>query len=193
MPQPRAHRAGYNALPLIDRQRIAQGRSQMARTATNQTLAAPRIRRTVRRPVPRPKPRNCDDCRAWTAFHVTTFGTLGNALSTQFDVSSAVKIPKGKRAVIELVTASIFVPAKTWVSLRMSTSLGFEPSNIDLYLTPQGVHSGNKEPLPRTRETWVATHSLRAYTDQAISFDVSRDYVDEHGDATICVSGYIVS
>ena len=165
----------------------------MARKATNRTLAASRIHRTVRRPVPHPKSRDCDDCRAWTAFHVTTFGILGNALNTQFDVSSAVKIPKGKRAVIELVTASISVPAKTWVALRMSTSLGFDASNIDLYLTPQGVESGQNEPLPRTRESWVATHSLRAYTDQSITFDVARDYVAERGDVTICVSGYIVS
>ena len=165
----------------------------MARRATNARLAAPVVRRAVRRPVPRPKARECEDCRAWTAFQATTYGILSNALNTTFDLSSAVKIPKGKRAVIELVTASIFVPAKTWVSLRMYTSLGIVPSNLDLYLTPQGVHSGANVPVPRTRETWVATHSLRAYTDNDISFDVGRDYLDEPGDATICISGYIAS
>src|SRR5215475_3186367 len=102
----------------------------MAKTATSEKLAALAVRRTVRRPVPHPKARDCEDCRAWTAFQMTTYGMLGNALNTSFDLSSAVKIPKGKRAVIELVTASIFVPAKTWVSLRMYTSLGVVPSNL---------------------------------------------------------------
>ena len=92
-------------------------------------------------------------------------------------------IPKGKRAVIELVTAQIIVPAGEWVRLRMYTSLGTVPSNLDLFVTFQGNVGGNA--------VYVATHSLRAYSDADIDFDISRDNGTTQGSVLIFVSGYI--
>ena len=92
-------------------------------------------------------------------------------------------IPKGKRAVIELVTAQILVPAKEWVRLRMYTSLGTTPSNLDLFVTHQGDFQG--------KAVYVATHSLRTYSDNTIEFDINRDNATTTGSGLICVSGYI--
>ena len=92
-------------------------------------------------------------------------------------------VPKGKRAVIELVTAQIIVPSGEWARLRMYTSLGFVPSNLDLFLTFQGNVSGNA--------IYDATHALRAYTDNEIDFDINRDNATTSGSAVICISGYI--
>jgi hypothetical protein len=74
--------------------------------------------------------------------------------------------PKGKRAVIELVTAQIIVPQGEWVRLRMYTSLGMVPSNPDLFLTFQGNVSGNGI--------------------------INRDNATTSSSALICISGYIV-
>jgi len=92
-------------------------------------------------------------------------------------------VPKGKRAVIELVTAQIIVPSGEWARLRMYTSLGTAPSNIDLFLTFQGNVEGNA--------IYVATHALRAYTDSLIEFDVNRDNAITAGSGLICISGYV--
>jgi hypothetical protein len=93
-------------------------------------------------------------------------------------------VPKGKRAVIELVTAQVIVPSGEWARLRMYTSLGSVPSNLDLYLMFQGNVSGNA--------IYNATHSLRAYTDNEIDFDINRDNATTSGSALICISGYVV-
>jgi hypothetical protein len=93
-------------------------------------------------------------------------------------------VPKGKRAVIELVTAQIIVPSGEWARLRMYTSLGSVPSNLDLFLTFQGNVSGSA--------VYDATHSLRVYTDNDIDFDINRDNATTSGSALICISGYIV-
>ena len=92
--------------------------------------------------------------------------------------------PAGKRAVIELVAAQILVPQGEWVRLRMFTSLGSIASNIDLFVTPQGVVSG--------QAIYDATHSIRAYSDGPIEFDINRDNAVTPGHALICISGYIV-
>jgi hypothetical protein len=92
-------------------------------------------------------------------------------------------VPSGKRAVIELVTAQILVPSGEWARLRMGTSLGSVPSNLDLFLTFQGNVAGHA--------IYVVTHSLRAYTDHDIGFDISRDNSTTSGHALICISGYI--
>jgi hypothetical protein len=89
----------------------------------------------------------------------------------------------GKRAVIELVTVQILVPQGEWARLRMYTSLGSIASNIDLFLTPQGVVSG--------RAIFVVTHSIRAYSDGPIEFDINRDNAVTEGHALICISGYV--
>ena len=92
-------------------------------------------------------------------------------------------VPSGKRAVIELVTAQIIVPSGEWARLRMGTSLGTVPSNLDLFLTFQGDVAGNT--------IYDATHSLRVYTDHDIGFDINRDNDTTSGSALICISGYI--
>jgi hypothetical protein len=85
--------------------------------------------------------------------------------------------------VIELATAAISVPQGEWARVRMYTSLGSVPGNFDLSLVSQGVVGSNQE--------LVATHSLRAYTDQLIQFNVNRDNATTSGRALICISGYI--
>jgi hypothetical protein len=125
----------------------------------------------------------CEDCRAATAFHA--WNNIDLTPSNNYFVSFADWniVPKGKRAVIELVTAQIVVPSGEWARLRMYTSLGFVPSNLDLFLTFQGNVSGSA--------IYDATHALRAYTDNEIDFDISRDNATTSGFAVICISGYI--
>jgi hypothetical protein len=93
-------------------------------------------------------------------------------------------IPTGKRAVIELVTAQIIVPPGEWVRLRMFTSLGSAPSNIDLFLTFQGNVGG--------KAIYVAPHPLRVYSDNEVDFNINRDNATTTGSALVCISGYIV-
>lgn len=85
---------------------------------------------------------------------------------------------------IELVTATISVPKGEWARLRMYTSLGTVPSNLDLVLTPQGHFNG--------RQILVATHTLHSYSDQIIEFNINRDNAETEGDAFICISGYLI-
>lgn len=138
--------------------------------------ARPAIRQTV--------DSGCDDCRAGTAFHAWRDQHLDPSFNTSVDFASWGIPPAGKRAVIELVTASILVPAGEQARLRMNTSLGSTPSNIDLVLTPQGVVGGN--------EVLVGTHTIRAYSDRMIEFNVNRDNAQTGGSAFICISGYLV-
>jgi hypothetical protein len=126
----------------------------------------------------------CDDCRATTAFHAWHSVDLTPSFNVMVSFADWKLVPKGKRAVIELVTAQIIVPSGEWARLRMYTSLGSVPSNLDLFLTFQGNVSGNA--------TYDATHSLRAYTDNEIDFDINRDNATTSGSALICISGYIV-
>jgi hypothetical protein len=65
----------------------------------------------------------------------------------------------------------------------MYTSLGANASNIDLFLTSQGTVSG--------QAIYVVTHSIRAYSDGPIEFDVNRDNDVTTGSALICISGYL--
>ena len=51
------------------------------------------------------------------------------------------------------------------------------PSNLDLFLTFQGNASGNA--------IYVATHSLRAYTDHYIDFNINRDNATTSGSSLI--------
>jgi hypothetical protein len=128
-------------------------------------------------------PPTCEDCRALTAFHTWQDVPLPPGWDITADFAKVV--PQGKRAVIELVTASISVPAGEWASLRMYTTLGSGPtSQIDLFLTFQGNSFG--------KANYIVTHSLRAYTDTGISFNINRDNGTTSGSALICVSGYIV-
>jgi hypothetical protein len=90
----------------------------------------------------------------------------------------------GKRAVIELVTATISVPQGERARLRLSTSLGTAASNLDFVLTPQGQVSDH--------DLLVATHMVRVYSDNLIEFNVNRDNAVTGGHALICISGYLV-
>lgn len=126
----------------------------------------------------------CDDCRAMTAFQAWHSVDLTPSFNMEVSFADWKIIPKGKRAVIELVTAQIIVPSGEWARLRMYTSLGSVPSNLDLFLTFQGNVSD--------KTIYDATHSLRVYTDNDINFDINRDNATTSGSAMICISGYIV-
>ena len=126
----------------------------------------------------------CDDCRATTAFQAWHSVELTPSFNVFVNFADWNIVPKGKRAVIELVTAQIIVPSGERARLRMFTSLGTVPSNLDLFLTFQGNVSGNA--------IYDATHSLRAYTDNEIEFSINRDNATTTGSALICISGYIV-
>jgi hypothetical protein len=126
----------------------------------------------------------CKECRVENAFHAWRDQHLTPSFNWSIDFTGMVNIPAGKRVVIELVTASISVPSGERGRLRMYTSLGFAPSNLDFVLTPQGQVGG--------REILVATHSVRVYSDHLIEFNVNRDNAQTEGDAFICISGYFI-
>jgi hypothetical protein len=163
----------------------------MAKRAERAVASA--LREAVRAPVSQPavagslvrtaSAGSCDDCRADTAFHAWHSFNLPASFNMFVDFGDWNLIPKGKRAVIELVTAQILVPAREWVRLRMYTSLGTTPSNLDLFVTHQGDFQG--------KAVYVATHSLRTYSDNTIEFDINRDNATTTGSGLICVSGYI--
>jgi hypothetical protein len=129
-------------------------------------------------------PATCDDCKATTVFQAWQSVELTPSFNVEVNFADWKIVPKGKRAVIELVTAQIIVPAGEWARLRMFTSLGSVPGNFDLFLTFQGNVSGNAN--------YVATHPLRAYTDNTIEFNINRDNATTIGSALIAISGYIV-
>jgi len=124
----------------------------------------------------------CHECRVENAFHAWRDQHLTPSFNWEIDFPGI--IPPGKRAVIELVTATIIVPTGEWARLRVGTSLGSVPSNLDLFLTPQGQVGG--------RQVLVATHTLRVYSDNLIGFNVNRDNAQTEGDAFICISGYLI-
>ena len=135
----------------------------------------------IRTKVPMP----CEDCRAQNAFHAwSDIPLTAHAINCSLVFTDKVQIPEGKRAVIELVTATIAVPTGEIALLRLFTSLGHAPSNLDLVLTPQGEFLG----LQRL----VATHSLRVYSDHLIEFSVSRNDSETAGEALVGISGYLV-
>src|SRR5215470_11151580 len=127
----------------------------------------------------------CEDCRATTAFQAWHSVDLIPSFNVEVSFADWKIVPKGKRAVIELVTAQVVVPSGEWARLRMYTSLGNVPSNLDLFLTFQGNVAGEA--------IYDATHSLRVYTDNDIDFNINRDNPTTTGSALICISGYISS
>ena len=125
----------------------------------------------------------CDDCKATTAFQAWRSFTLTPSFNVGVDFASWHIVPAGKRATIELITAEIRVPSGEQARLRLFTSLGSASSNLDLFLTFQG----NVGPS----SVYTATHSLRAYSDGSIQFNVNRDNATTQGEGLICISGYI--
>ena len=126
----------------------------------------------------------CKDCRVDNAFHAWRDQHLTPSFNWSIDFSVWGIPPIGKRAVVELVTATIYVPAGERARLRMYTSLGSVPSNLDFVLIPQGQIG--------SREILVGTHSVRVYSDQLIEFNVNRDNAQTEGDAFVCISGHLI-
>jgi hypothetical protein len=139
---------------------------------------------STRAPIRSSVSQSCEDCRAATAFHAWRDTHLPASFNEAVNFSGTPTIPSGKRAVIELVTATISVPAGERARLRLFTSLGFAPSNLDLTLVSQGQVGG--------QEILIATHTLRVYSDGLIEFNVNRDNAVTEGNAFICISGYLV-
>jgi hypothetical protein len=131
-----------------------------------------------------PAAKECHDCKAFSAFQYWKEQTLTPSLNWEIDFSSLVNIPAGKRAVIELVTATIGVPGNESARLRLFTSLGTAPSNLDLTMKRQSAEGA-------ANAQFMATHSLRVYSDQLVAFNVNRDNATTAGSAFICISGYL--
>jgi hypothetical protein len=131
-----------------------------------------------------PAAEGCDDCRARTAFHAWRDANLSPSFNTGINFSPWGIPPAGKRAVIELITATITVPAGEKARLRLFTSLEQAASNLDITVTPQGQVAG--------KDLLVATHCVRVYSDGLINFNVNRDNAQTSGRAFICISGYLV-
>jgi len=127
----------------------------------------------------------CGESCAANAFHTSRSFDLVPAMSGTIDLTDSVNIPDGKRAVIELVTATIRVPNGETAHLRLSTNLGMHPSNLDFVLTPQGKIND--------QEVLVATHAVRVYSDHDVMFHVERDNPETKGHAAIGISGYFVN
>ncbi len=125
----------------------------------------------------------CDDLCALSAFQA--WHQVDLTPSYNWEVSFTNDLPKGRRVVIELVTAQILVPAGEMARLRMFTGLGGWAGNFDLAVTPQGIVNG--------QAVYVASQALRAYTDGFLSFNINRDNPFTNGEALVCVSGYVIS
>jgi hypothetical protein len=141
--------------------------------------------RAVKHAVVRRKAMPECDCRALSAFHAWRDETLPPSWNMNISFNPAWGIPPpGKRAVIELVTATIYVPSGEFARLRMFTNLGPAASNLDFTLTPQGQVAGQR--------ILTCTHAVRVYSDSQIDFNVNRDNAQTTGSALICISGYLV-
>jgi hypothetical protein len=163
-----------------------QKHASMEKARVREAVAGPRqqapsaLTAVVRTHIAQP----CKECRVDNAFHAWRDQHLTPSYNWAIDFGSWGIPPAGKRAVIELVTASISVPSGERARLRMYTSLGSAASNLDFVLTPQGQVGG--------RDILVATHSVRVYSDGFIEFNVNRDNAKTEGDALICISGYAI-
>src|SRR6266542_5370465 len=167
------------ALPAADRKGEAtDGRSRSRRGRG----AAPEHRAALTAKAPRTALEKavepCDPCAAngFLQWHDAQ-------LDPSFNVEISFQPPPGLRLVIELVTATVEVPAGESARLRMFTGFSNgQPGNFDLALTLQGIVNG--------QAVYVATHSMRTYTDGFLSFNVNRDNAVTPGYALISVSGY---
>jgi hypothetical protein len=168
---------------MAQKRTVARARAKAALTLPYIQHRVPQLARRKAAVLKKHAPeRRCDDWCALNAWQ----SWRSQHLTPSFNWSIGFQPPAGKRLVIELVSAQIIVPVGESARLRMYTSLPSGPSNIDLYLMPQGVHSG-------VRAIWVATHSLRVYTDGYLQFNVNRDNASTEGDALVCVSGYLLN
>jgi hypothetical protein len=161
--------------------------SPRQKTESHRTIVRSKVERAARpkarahKHKKKPPVRECTDWCALFAWQ----SSRSQHLTPSYNWMINFTVPAGKILVIELVTASIEVPTGEAARLRMYTSLGTSPSNLDLALSSQGVVNGTA--------IWVCTQSLRAYTDGLLEFDVNRDNALTEGDALICVSGHLVT
>lgn len=152
----------------MDDETSSQSRAGTTRKATIPETAAPT-----------PKPEPCDRCAA-DAFLQWQEAQLEPSLNVEITFEP----PHGQRLVIEFVTATVEVPAGESARLRMFTGLSNgQAGNFDLTLTPQGIVNG--------QSAYIATHTVRTYTDGFLAFNVNRDNATTPGSALICVSGYL--
>jgi len=146
-----------------------------------------KMRPTLKRKVAASKlktPKGAPECKE--ACVMSAFQEWRDAnLTPSWNYMLSFTVPAGKRLVIELVTAIIQVPAGESARLRMYTALPMGPSNLDLFVTPQGVVNG--------QSVYVATHCLRSYTDGFLEFNINRDNPFTSGYALICASGHLVT
>jgi len=123
-----------------------------------------------------------DGC-ALNAFHISqSFDISEPALNHECDIQA----PAGKRLVIELITARIYVAQGYSVSLLLSPRLTTptnQINNLALTVSLQGVYAG--------KALYVATHSVRTYSDGVLSFNIEcSDQIAAYADFGI--SGYTV-
>jgi hypothetical protein len=129
---------------------------------------------------PGPNPEPCDKC-AGDAFLQWQEAPLEPSLNVEITFDP----PPDKRLVVEFVTATIEVPAGESARLRMFTGFSNgQAGNFDLALESQGIVNG--------QSIYVATHMVRAYTDNFLAFNVNRDNASTAGSALICISGYVI-
>jgi len=134
--------------------------------------------RIAKTPARKPKPEPCDPCASEAYLEWRDV-----QLVPSFNVEIAFNPPQGQRLVVEFVTATVEVPAGESARLRMFTGFSNgQAGNFDLALTAQGVVNA--------QSVYVATHSVRAYTDGFLAFNVNRDNPNTTGTALICVSGH---
>jgi len=133
---------------------------------------------------PRPAAALRGNCREQSAFQYWQDETLAPCSDAVLDFSDLVSIPAGKRAVIELVTGTIQVPAGQSAHLRMSTSLECAPSELDLAVIPQHALG--------CACVLMVSQTMREYTDGEIAFQVTRERCEGAGYALICISGHFV-
>lgn len=143
-----------------------------------------KVRSNLEVPKQLPAAKECHDCKAFSAFQYWREQALTPSFNWEIDFSGLINIPAGKRAVIELVTATIEVPGTESARLRLYTSLGSAPSNLDLTMEKQSAAGA-------ANAQFMATHSLRVYSDQLVAFNVNRDNAATAGSAFICISGYL--
>jgi hypothetical protein len=142
--------------------------------------------RTILRKIPLEKlvqssaPPPCQNPCALHAFQEWRDATL----TPSFNFELNFDIPKGKRAVIELITAEVAVPVGEFARLRLFTGIGTSAGNFDLILVPQGEVGG--------KTIYHCTHAIKAYADTLLAVNINRDNATTQGHALVGISGYLI-
>ena len=154
--------------PLQEKGKDAMAKKQ---TTTTKSPAAP-VRDTVRSPAAQgAQTYSVVRATATTAFQASQSVDLTPSFNVGVSFDDWNIVPKGKRAVIELVTAQIIVPEGEWARLRMYTSLGSVPSNLDLFLTFQGNVGGKAMPVVFSSKDKHGSYAIQSTCGFASCFD----------------------